>query len=970
ASHHRLMTPFQLPSLRAALAAISLAGAARVAAQVAPSPGPVSKDAPTAAASSLATADTSAPLPADPKVRAGVLPNGLHYYVRANSRPEKRAELRLAVNAGAVLEDPDQRGMAHFVEHMAFNGTRRFAKNDIINFMESIGMRFGADLNAYTGFDETVYELQVPTDSARALATAIDILDDWASGAVLLDSAEVERERGVVLEEWRSRRGADIRMAERQYPVYFAGTPYADHFPIGSPESIQKTPPSAIRRFYETWYRPDLMAVVAVGDFDAAAVERMIRERFSDIPARQGARARPSHPVPAADSTRFAVATDPEAQRTTVGLLFGRPVTRTRTVADFRRAIVQDLYDFMLNQRFDEIVQKPDAPFAAAGSGQGQLVRGAEVYQLNAVAKPGDVERALEALVIEARRVEQHGFTAGELERAKKDFLRSMEQRYAEREKTPSSAFADQYVNAFLEGDPAPGVEAEYALHRRFLPTITVNEVNRLARGLVASRNRIVSVSAPETAGAPVPGRAALLAAMQRARGAPVTAYADSVTDAPLVATPPRPGSIASTRQLPEVGVTLWTLSNGVRVFLKPTDFKADEIVLRAWSPGGTSLVADSDFVSASLASLVVGGASGVGAFDQVALGKRLAGTAVRVGPSIGSLEEGLSGSASPRDVETLFELAFLYVTAPRKDTAAYKALQQQFRTVLANRAASPQAAFQDTLAVTLTQHHPRSRPLTLALLDEAKLDRMYAIYRDRFADAGDFTFVLVGNFSPDSIRPLVLRWLGGLPSAGRREAWKDVGVRAPRGVVERSVRKGLDPKSQTALVFTGPAPDVSLRARYVMSALREALNITVRERLREALGGTYSPSVDAGLSRIPRPEYSVSVSYPSSPERADELVKAVFAEIAAVQANGVSDSVLAKVKEIHLRERETALRQNGFWAAQIVARDQYGEPLADILLYDKLVAALTNADIRDAARLYLDPKNYVRVTLYPEDKR
>jgi len=309
-------------------------------------------------------------------------------------------------------------------------------------------------------------------------------------------------------------------------------------------------------------------------------------------------------------------------------------------------------------------------------------------------------------------------------------------------------------------------------------------------------------------------------------------------------------------------------------------------------------------------------------------------------------------------------------VTAPRKDATAYAALQQQCRTVLANRSASPQSAFQDTLAVTLTQHHPRSRPLTTALLEEADLDRMYAIYRDRFADAGDFTFVLVGNFTPDSIRPLVLRWLGGLPSSGRKETWKDVGVRAPRGVVERAVRKGLEPQSQTALVFTGPAADVGQRARYVMSALDEALNITVRERLREALGGTYSPDVSAGISRIPRPEYSVSVSFPSSPERADELVKAVLEEFAKVQANGVSDSVLAKVKEIHLRERETAMRQNGFWAGQILARDQTGEPLAAVLDYPKLVASLTSADIRDAARRYLDPKNYVRVTLYPEDKK
>jgi len=904
------------------------------------------------------------PLPVDPQVTVGRLPNGIRYYLRANARPERRAELRLVVNAGSVLEDDDQRGLAHFLEHMAFNGTANFPKQDLVAYLERIGMRFGPEVNAYTSFDETVYMLTVPTDSAGLLETGFQVLQDWAAHQ-LLDHAEIDLERGVVLEEWRLGRGAQARMQDRQLPVIFRGSRYADRLPIGTRASLESFSYEALERFYRDWYRPDLMAVVAVGDFEPAAVERLVREYFSAIPAATSPRPRPTFDVPDHEETLFAVATDPEATQTQVSVYFKQPARRHDTHGAFRQWFVEALYNQMLNQRLFELTQTSDAPFLAAFSGQGSFVRAKEVYALGALVREGGVLPGLEAVLTEAERVARHGFTASELERTAREFLRGLEQAFAEREKSNSASFAAEYVQHYLTGEPIPGIAYEYRLAQEYVPTIGVEEVDRIAREWIVDRDRVVVVSAPQNPDVPVPDAGALEAAFAGVGARTIAAYDDAVTGAPLVSAELAPTPILRADSMPEVGLTVWRLANGVRVLLKPTDFKDDQVLFRAWSPGGTSLAADEAYIPAATATSAVS-VGGVGAFSLIDLQKVLADKAVSVSPYISSLYEGLSGSASPRDLETLFQLIYLYVTAPRADAEAFAAYRNRIAAFLENRSRSPESAFQDTVQVTLAQHHPRALPLTPERLSEMDLDASLAFYEDRFADVGDFTFAFVGSFDVDSVRPLVQRYLGTLPAAGRIETWRDDGVEPPKGVVRRTVARGVEPKSETVIVFTGSIDDTR-ENRYALQALEETLRIRLRDRLREDLGGTYGVDVSSGVSRFPDREYTARVSFGSDPGRVEELTGVVFEEIESLQQLGPTAEELEKVREIQRRDRETNLRENGFWLGQIVAYDQLGLDPRDILTYDGLIRNASVEQVRTAAIRYLRQDNYVLVSLFPE---
>ena len=907
--------------------------------------------------------DLSRPLPLDSHVVIGTLPNGVKYYIRANHRPEKRAELRLAVNTGSVLEADNQRGMAHFVEHMAFNGTKHFARQDLVNYIESIGMRFGADLNAYTSFDETVYQLTVPTDTGNFLAKGFEILRDWADG-VTFDSAEAVRERGVVIEEWRLGRGAEARMSDKQFPVIFKGSRYADRLPIGVKEQLEKFTAADLKRFYQAWYRADLLAVVAVGDFNPKAVEALIRQAFSTMP-KPAAGLRPIYPVPDHAETLVTTATDPEATNSRVTVYYKQPLRRQESVGSYRQMLVEQLYSSMFNQRLYEMVQKPDAPFVYASSGQGRFVRSGEVYLLSAGVKDGGIEAGLDAVATEGERVARHGFNASEMTRAKVELLRGTESVFDERDKSNSGPYAAELTRAFLESEPVPGIETEYALTKLLLPGITIEEVNRLARAWIVNKNRVIVANAPAKRDLLPPSDAQLLAVLDGVGKKAIDPYTDVASDGPLVRTQPRRGSVVSETRIAEIGVTEWRLSNGVRVVLKPTDFKNDEVVMSATSPGGHSLAPDSSFVAATTASTVVG-LGGVGELPLVQLEKSLAGKDAGVRPSIGPLSEGMSGSASPKDIETLFELTHLYFTSPRKDSAAFAAMRQRLDAQLENRAADPRAAYQDTLQVTMAQHHPRSRPVTVELYREMNLDRSMAFYRDRFADASDFTFFFVGNFSPDSLKPLVETWIASLPSTNRKENWRDIGVRAPTGVIKRAVYRGVEAKSQTAIIFTGPA-EYTRQNRYALRSLSEVLDMRLRDRMREDLGGTYGVSVGASVSAQPRNEYTVSVGFGSAPDRVDELVTAAFDEIHKLKQNGALESDIAKIKETQRRSRETSMRQNGFWLTQLEACYRDGIDPRDLLTYNRLVDSLTPTMVQQAAQKFIREDNYVQVSLFPE---
>lgn len=909
---------------------------------------------------------SSAPLPLDPAVTYGRLPNGLTYYIRENHRPAKRAELRLVVNAGSVLEDPDQRGLAHFVEHMAFNGTRRFKKQALVDYIEAIGMRFGADLNAGTSFDETIYQLQVPTDSAHLLRRGVEILEDWAAG-VTFDTAEVRKERGVVIEEWRLGQGAGMRMLNQQLPVLFRGSRYAERLPIGTKTSLETFQPAALVRFYRDWYRPDLMAVIAVGDFDKRVVERLIRAEFGAIPARQHPRPRPVYGVPSRDSAAVAAATDKEATGTSISVYFLKPASDQRTEAAYRRSLVGDLYTRMLNDRLYELSQKPNPPFIGAGAGFGQLVRSADVFSLGASVADSGITRGFESTLTEVERVDRYGFTPAELDRAKQDLLRGLEQSYAERDKTESSGFVEEYVAHFLSATPSPGIAYEFALAQRLVPSISVTDVNGLARSWLELKDRVLLVNAPAKDAGAIPASPALLALFDQAKQTSVEPYRETVSDAPLVSESLAPAPITAERTDSVIGVTWWTLANGVRVILKPTDFKADEILVSAFSPGGNSLVPDSLFTAATFATTVAN-LGGLGAFSAIDLQKKLAGKAVQVGPLISSYQEGVRGSASPKDLETLFQLLYLQFVGARADTGAFEAFKSNLHAAVANRAVSPAVAFQDTLRAVLTSHHPRSRPITVAVVDSLNLGSALRVYRDRFADASDFTFVFVGAFRLDSIRPLIQRYLGNLPALHRDEKWRDLGLKPPAGVVEQEVHKGVEPKAQTEIVFSGPFR-FSRENRFLLSSLADILEIKLREELREELSGTYGVNVSASPSRVPEEVYSFSIDFGSAPERANELAKVVFQEIDSLRRFGAAAKELEKVRESRIRSRETELKENGFWLSYLSAADQNGDDARLILDQASLLNRLTSEAIRQAAAQYLDPARFVRVTLLPENK-
>jgi zinc protease len=921
--------------------------------------------APLAPAQQQTVGAPGSPLPYDPAVTVGTLPNGMRYYIRENHKPEKRAELRLVVNAGSVLEDEDQRGLAHMVEHMAFRGTKKFPGNQVSSYLESVGMRYGPDINAFTSFDETVYMITIPTDTAAIVDKGFQILSEWAHN-LAFDTSQIAKERPVVIEEWRLGQGAENRMQNKWFPVLFTGSQYGDRLPIGDIKTLETYKLETLRRFYDTWYRPDLMAVVAVGDFDKKTVEGLITRYLGAIPRAANPRPRKSFPVPSHDSTLVSINTDKEATRSTIRLMYKEPKRSNTTVATYRQRLVEELFGSLFNDRFSEITQKPNPPFINAYASQGALVRSAESFSLTAIVADNGIPRGLNALLSEGERVRRFGFLQSELDRAKKDFERGIEQAYAERKKTNSSVYAQSYVSSFLESEPSTSLDWDLVAIKKFLPSITLAEVNRLSGEWMTTKNRVVATTSPDKPGIVNPSAGELMLAFEAVKGADIAAYTETAPSSKLVNVDPVGGRVVSETQVKSVGITEWKLSNGVRVLLKPTDFNADQINFTAYSAGGASLLSDASFVAASAADLIPM-TSGVGTFSVIDLQKFLAGKQVSVSPSIENLSEGISGTGSQRDVETMLQLVYLYFTQPRLDTSQVNTFFGRYKGVLANRSASPEAAFSDTLQVTLAQHSVREQPVSAEMLDRIDAAKSFAFYKDRFADASGFTFVFVGNFNLDSVKPLVAKWLGSLPSTRKKETWRDTGVRPPAGVVQRVVKKGAEPKARTALVFTGPF-EFTRQNRYFLSALAELLNIKLREALRENMGGTYGVSVSPGATRDPVPSYRFSIGFGSAPERLEDLTAAALVQIDSVKRFPATPEYLNKVKEAALRARETAIKQNGYWMAQISTFDQNGWPLDEIPNGDKLITSLTAENLQRAAQLYLRTDNYVRVSLYPEN--
>lgn len=908
--------------------------------------------------------------PQDPMLRTGALPNGMRYYVRANRMPEKRAYLWLAVNAGSVLEEEDQRGYAHFLEHMAFNGTRRFPRQTLIEFVESSGLRFGPDLNAYTSFDETVYQLTVPTDDPPFVEQGLRILEDWAGGGITLDSAEVVAERGVVLGEWRSRALRDTasqRVFDHDLDVLLGGTRYRDRLPIGVPELLEGATAGPIERFYRDWYSPDLMAVIAVGDFDPEWMEREIRERFGAIAAPGSARERDEFALPASSGPVVDVLRARVAPRVKVlWPLSPRP-------SDAVEALRSDLVSLLLAQHVQRnllrIREQRSRPFVHAWLGRERPVRPLEVATVEIVTWPDSLERALGAVLAELERVARHGIPAAALERQKAALLRRMEGEVAGVAARPSTLYANGYVQHFLMGDIALlSPEQELMLAREILPGITPEVMARAGRFWRERQGLKVLVRVPELAlGFRPPTRESVLAVFDSVRGASIAPESPGAiaADGALMEQLPEPGRVVAETLHAVAGVIEWRLSNGARVLFKPSWNHPDEMLLRAWSPGGFSRLADSLFFSSGrMVGAVLTEAAGVGAWGKEEARERLAATAVRPPRvHIGYAEESIELGGSPRELETLFQMLHLQFTAPRLDSAALASWASVARYQ------SRESTIHDELNQLFARGNPRMLPVSTGLADLVLLDEVLAVHRDRFGNAGDFTFMLVGAAPAEQVRPLVERYIASLPATDARETPADPKVRPLTGRTRNRTEVLPVPLAQTLLAFDGPFPTepaAYFRERQRLSALTSVLEWRLRDRLREQLGGTYGVSVSGHTYRLHDEHYRLLFFFQSAPERMRELTREMFAVLDSVRAGGVTASELARVARVQQRRLETALQRNEYWLDQLELYTRLALPL-DRIVSPHPLEMLTPDDLKEAAAAYLPDDSYIHVTQVPK---
>ncbi len=914
------------------------------------------------------TVDLTTPLATDPAVRIGKLDNGLTYYIRKNLKPEKRVEMRLAVNAGSILENDDQLGLAHFTEHMAFNGTKSFPRNELINFLQKTGVRFGADINAYTSFDETVYMLQLPTDDSLLVNKGLQVLEEWAH-QITMDGKEIDKERGVIIEEWRMGLGAQDRMMKKFLPVILKGSRYAERLPIGKPEILENFRHETIRAFYRDWYRPDLQAVIIVGDIDPDLMEAKIKSLFAHLRNPEQERTREVYTLPGNEEPLIAITTDKEAMQNMFLMFYKHPFKVEKTLGDFRELILSELFTGMLNNRLSEISQKPESPWAGAGSGYGRfLTRTNDAYILNASCKESRIGESIEKLLEENERVRRFGFTQTEFDRQKEDLLSRYEKAAKEADKTESAALAGEYVGHFLSGEPIPGAQKKFRYLKNLLPGITLEDVNHLSKVLITDTNMAMVIMAPEKEGLKVPGTAEVVQIIGGIRDKELTAYIDNYREAPLVPEALQGASVVGRSENDAMGFTEYTLSNGVKVVLKPTGFKNDEILVSGFSWGGHSLYPDASYLTANFAAGIID-QSGAGAFDNVSLQKKLKGKNLQITPYIDDVKEGFNGNASPKDLETLLELVYLYFTGPRKDTSAFQAYISQMENQVKFMRNNPIMTFYDTL---FKSAFPGEKRLVIFPTTEQvrsiSLDEAFRIYTDRFSNGGDFTFFLVGNFQPDSIMPLILKNLGSLPSTGRVETYRELPLMFSKEKVDITVHKGADPQSMVGIVM-GKEYEWNAQNNLEITMLRELLSIRLVDVIREKLSGVYSPQVMMQLEKYPVSFFYMGILFGCSPKTTGKLTKAVYAEVNKLRKHGPTPEDLTKVKESLIRARETDLEKNNFWLAKIESVYINQEDPSLLALHKERVSSVTAAQLQQAAARLLDPSKAIRVVLMPEKK-
>ena len=901
-------------------------------------------------------------IPLDPKVETGVLENGLTWYIRKNEEPKDRAVLRLAIKAGSLLEEDDQQGLAHLLEHMAFNGTKNFEKMELVNYLESIGMDFGPDINAHTSFEETVYKLEIPTDDQEILENAFQVLEDWAH-LLTLDDGAIEEERGVVREEWRVRQGASRRVLDQILPVLFKDSRYAERLPIGKMEVVMESPAQRVKDFYRDWYHPALMAVVAVGDFDPSEIRRLVEKHFSFPPSR-GAPKLPIYEIPPQKLPRVAIVSDSEVTSPSVELLTLKRPAEKRTEKDFRDSLIRGLFWRIFNRRLEDLTRQETPPFRGARGRESRYVSTAAFVSFRADLRSDELLGGVDVLVEEIFRAQRFGVTEGELSRTKKalDLINSRD--YKEKDNISSSSFALDLVTHFLQGDAAIGLEDKYRLAQRFLSEITLEDVNLYARTIFPGENRILLMVLPETS--PSPEEGTLLALLEEVESRTLAPPRDEEFGKLPQVLPGIEDKAVKKQSIEAWGAEEWILSNGARVIIKPTDFMEDEILFYGFSPGGLSLEEDALFHDGLYSPMFVQ-ESGLGNFSAGALSEVLTGIDVQLSIFMENYFEGFSGSTSSRDFESLLSLTRLYFTEPRFDEEIFGNLMIRLNEGVKNRLANPFTVYTDRYREIRSSGAYRFRPLSPEILETLVFEEMKEVFSRRFSSAGDFTYILVGNIDPDEVEPMLAAYLGSLPG-GTKEEWKDRGIRPPATIVDEEVKSGLDSKGHVIMTFTGEGK-FSEEEENIFYVLGDVLEVQLREVLREDMGGTYSVNVSTELQEFPFSGWVGEIHFGCDPDRAEELSARVFEEIKKLQRGTLDPAALQREKEQYRRYYEVNIEENQFWLEAIIEVLQGGGNPQPPLSPATFAEDLTAERIVGLANRVFDGDRWIRLVLLPEDQ-
>ena len=912
------------------------------------------------------------PINNDPNVKVGKLPNGLTYYIRENKKPEKRAEFRLLVNAGSMQEDEDQRGLAHFVEHMGFNGIKGFPGNKLIDELQKLGVTFGLDLNAGTSFDQTVYMLTMPVENPKNVEMAMNILKGWAND-FLLDNKEIEEERGIILEEYRFYLGAADRIRQKVFPVLFHGSRYADRWIIGTLEVLENFKPQTLKRFYYDWYRPDLQAIVVVGDINAAEIEKMIISKFSKIKPRKNPREKLMYPIATNIEPLVVVCTDKEAGRNEVQIVRKFPHFVMKTVGDYKTKMTHQLFNAMYNSRFEELMQNPNTPFLGAHGGYGVFLGNTDAYSMEVFAKENQIDAALKVIMQEDYRILKHGFLETELKRAKEELMNRYEIAANEVGKTESKVFAEEYSRHYLQQDPIPGAKRVFAYAKKYLEEITLEEVNALAEKWITKENICVVVTAPEKEEVVVPSEKEILSIVKDSSLENVEPYIDNYKEQEIVNKELlKKGEIVSETKIAEIDAREVILSNGIKIWLKKTDFKNDEILFQAVSRGGMSLYEEADLASGILAGSFVDRA-GINEIDFISLSKKMKGKRVGLTPRISIFTEELSGSSAPKDLELFFQYLHAFFAYPRYDSTVYELVTKETKEQYKMIDAMPMLRFFKFLVQTFTQNDYYAFPEFTALtytnefINSADYNRAFEIYKERFGNPADFIFTFAGNFDEKEMKEYLELYLGSLETSLDRDGVNPNVVKGfPKETINKDLFAGTEEQSFVGIVFQ-PEMEWTEENIALLTLLNDALNIEFTAEIREKMSGVYVMQSVLMWNKVPKPEFLMLIFFGCKPDNTDNLSNAVFKILKNIQENGLSETTFTKAKQQIINQRETESKTNKFWISKLSELWLNNDNITKLIDFETHVNNLTPKDIANFLQKYFNVEHYVRVNAYPE---